>query len=119
MPKGGVKCPDCGYRFKTRRHNDDGTVTSDLILADSQIKGVPSNLQVFAYRCLGNGKKGKHPPQIVKIQRYNIEKERGVRVTIISKASQEMLEEFTDAWREANRVKYRPDMVFGVTKTAS
>jgi hypothetical protein len=115
MPRGGVKCPDCGYRFKTRRELPDGTKVSDLVLAESVIKGVAPDQQVFAYRCLGNGSKGKHPPQLVKIQRTNLVNERIVNVKIISKSTEDMLEEFTDAWREANKRKYRPDLVFKVT----
>ena len=118
MPRGGTKCPDCGYRFKERRQNDDGSIASDLVAADSRIKGYAPNDQVRAYICPGKGGKGKHLPHEVTIQRIKIDgKDHKVIVKIISKEGLELLEEFTDAWKQENIRKYRPDLVFGVTKT--
>lgn len=118
MPKGGVKCPDCGYRFKTRRHNPNGTITSDLIQAESRIKGYPPNEQEMAYMCPGKGGKGKHTPHLVKIMRISKgTPQEIVKLKIISLKTADLLDEFTDAWREANRRKYRPDIIFGVAKS--
>lgn len=29
MPKAGDKCPDCGHRFKAKRYDEQGDLTTD------------------------------------------------------------------------------------------
>lgn len=106
MPRGGTKCPDCGYRFKERR---------DLVKSESKILGFAPNDQIRVYICPGKGNKGKHPPQMVEIKRIKVsDSSQLVKMKIISAVGAELLDEFTDAWIQENLKKYRPDLASGI-----
>jgi hypothetical protein len=97
MPVGGLKCPDCGHRFKPRK---------DELKEESTEKE-------RAFLCPGGGGKGRHEPRIYKFMRINAGTTAElVKVKIIQVRTAEYLDEFQDAWEQANRAKYRPDLIF-------
>lgn len=112
MPKGGTKCPDCGYRFKAKRYRADGSMTTDLIRSMCKYTDAPDG-QVTAWLCPGTSKKRRHTPQIVLIRRVNAENASVlVDMKIITAQAKELLDEFNDQWFEENKRKYRPDLIF-------